>query len=285
MSCAACGSENLPSARFCAACGKQLGGGGVALAPRPPASPLHARIPAPRMTTGQPLLVCSRCGRPMSPAAYFSRGANVAKAMLLFIPLSFFGPLLFFLLRKDRLICSICKGMLSGEASVPLLQAFSTSVATTAAAHGLSVYDPEEDLAVLEHQSRRHRARAWTWGAASAGMAGLGMMMTVDGSLHSTVGALLLAAPAGLGAVAFALRSRAFGKRAVLKRGRQQRAHVLELARAHGGRLTVSLVAAELRIELADAERLLTDMVDGHRVEMDVDDSGRITYVFTELAG
>jgi hypothetical protein len=221
----------------------------------------------------------------MRPAAYFSRGANIAKAMLLMIPFSFFGPLLFFLLRKDRLICTICKGVLSGEAAVPLLQAFSTSLPASAGmSGGLAVYDPEEDVGVLERQSRRHRARAWTWGAISAGMLGTGVLMAADSSLHSTVGFLVLAMPPGIGALLSAIRSKTFGRQAESKRGREQRAHVLELARAHGGRINVSLVAAELRLDLADAERLLSGMVDGQRVEMDVDDAGRISYVFTELA-
>jgi hypothetical protein len=238
------------------------------------------------------LFLCPRCGRPAQPQPYFNRGVNVAKALFLMIPLSFFGPLFLFFLRKDRLICGACKGLLGTEVAMPLLQGFSATadgraLATVTGPGGaaLAIYDPEEDLTVLERQSRHQRTQAWTLGAVSAGLMGLGLVSGADGNVGAPLMFLAMGAPAGIAAALAAFRSRAFGKRAAAKRGREQRARVLELARASGGRITVSLVATDLRIELADAEALLNSMVDGLRVEMEVDDAGRISYLFTELAG
>jgi hypothetical protein len=114
-------------------------------------------------------------------------------------------------------------------------------------------------------------------------MTGIGVALGVVGDPHATVPLALAAVPLGIAAVVSAIRSRSFGRQAACKRAQEQRARTLELARASGGQLSVSLVAAELRIELADAESLLSSMVDGQRVDMEVDENGRISYVFTEL--
>jgi hypothetical protein len=222
---------------------------------------------------------------------YFTRGFNVAKAVFFFIPFSIVGPLLFFLLRKDRLICSNCHALLKSDGAVPLAQAFSADgrmlagYAVTGGAGGLTVYDPDEDQSALERQSRQCRSRARSWGSMSAVMLGFGGTLAAMGNESAVVPLLLAGLPLGIGALLSHFRGRAFGRQAESKRGHEQRARVLELARASGGRLTVSLVATELRIELAEADRLLSAMVDGQRVEMDVDDNGRISYVFTELIG
>jgi hypothetical protein len=211
---------------------------------------------------------------------------NVAKAMMLMVPFSFVGPLVFFFLRKDRMICGFCNRLMSGEVALPLLNAFSPDGAALVPFGGaLSPYESEDSLAVLEHQSRRQRSRAWTWGAIAGGLMGLGTLMAGAGDVHSAVGFVAFAAPPAIGAWLAALRSRAFTRRAVAQRGREQRARILELARAAGGRLNVTAVATDLRVELAEAEAVLNTMVDGHRIEMDVDDAGRITYVFSELGG
>jgi hypothetical protein len=234
---------------------------------------------------GPLLLICSNCGQPMRPAPYFSRAANVAKAVFLFIPFSIIGPLLFFLLRKDRRICTICQAILKGDGAVPL-QAYSADgrlLAATNVAGGLAVYDPEEDHAALERQSRRFRARAWTWGSIGAGMGAFGAALAAMGNEPASFPLLVGALPLGIGAMLAHLRSQSVGRKAESMRAHEQRARVLELARAASGKLNVSLVATELRIELAEADHLLSSMVDGRRVEMEVDDDGRISYVFTEL--
>jgi hypothetical protein len=285
MTCAACRSDNLPSARYCATCG-------VALAHEAQAARGLARrpapfVPAPRPMVAEMLFVCPHCGQTMRPMAYFSRGVNVAKALLLMFPLNVLGPLIFFFLRRDRLICGFCKRLVGSEVALPMRHGYApgSRLAPLAPAGALATYDPEDDSALLERRSRRYRARAWTWGAVTAGLAGLGALVGIGSDANATMAFLMMATPAGVGALVAAFRSRALGRRAAAMRGREQRARVLDLARASGGRLNVSLVATELRIELSDAEQLLGSMVDGQRVEMEVDDAGRISYLFTELVG
>jgi hypothetical protein len=60
---------------------------------------------------------------------------------------------------------------------------------------------------------------------------------------------------------------------------------VIHLARQHQGRINVTLVSAALGLDFKEAEALLDSMVDGQRVDMDVDGEGRVTYVFPELLG
>src|SRR5262249_43154982 len=153
------------------------------------------------------LFLCPRCGRPSQPQPYFNRGVNVAKALFLMIPLSFFGPLFLFFLRKDRLICGACKGLLGAEVAVPLLQAFSATADGRALAPvtgvgrgggGLAIYDPEEDLTMLERQSRHQRTQAWTLGAVSAGLMGLGLVSGADGNVGAPLMFLAMGAPAGI---------------------------------------------------------------------------------------
>ena len=45
----------------------------------------------------------------------------------------------------------------------------------------------------------------------------------------------------------------------------------------------MTTVAAHMRLDLQEAEALLDSMVDGRRVDVHVDDAGRLTYVFPEL--
>jgi len=279
MTCAGCGSENQASASFCASCGRKLD----------PAAPDTPGPAVQREFTPQPrpvLVLCSHCGQPMRPVPYFSSGFNIAKAMLLAIPFSFPGPLLFFLLRRDRLICCHCKTLITRNEAMPLLPGISPGgplVPSISADGRMTMFDPEDDQATLQWQSRRQRRRAWTWGVTSAGLTAFGLFVTGTADLQAGMVFLVSAAPLGIGAMFAAMRSRSLARRAQQKRIHEQRMRVLELARIQAGKLNVSLVAADLRIDLAEAEALLMAMVDGQRVDMDVDDNGHITYVFPEL--
>lgn len=222
----------------------------------------------------------------MRPVPYFSNGFNVAKAVLLAIPFSFPGPLLFFLLRRDRLICCHCKTLITRNEAMPMLPGVSPAgqlVPGMSADGRMTIFDPEEDQAALQWQSRRDRRRAWTWGVTSAGLTTFGLLMAGSADPNMGMFFLMSAVPLGIGAVFAGLRSRSLARRAQQKRIHEHRTRVLELARAKGGKLNVSLVAADLRIDLVEAEALLTAMVDGQRVDMDVDDEGHISYVFPEL--
>lgn len=60
-------------------------------------------------------------------------------------------------------------------------------------------------------------------------------------------------------------------------------AAVYRIAKELGGYVTVSDVVVRLGISPADAEQLLQSMTDGLRVQMEVSDSGLVTYEFPEL--
>jgi len=66
-------------------------------------------------------------------------------------------------------------------------------------------------------------------------------------------------------------------------RGRSSVQELFRLARRHRGVLTVSDVVSELGLEPQDAERLLDEVADGTRVDIEVEQDGVVRYVFREL--
>jgi hypothetical protein len=304
MRCTACGSEAAVGARFCAACGAALPQAQVQAQGPPVHVQVHVNLPqhdpVPRALAlrghGGALarvspFFCHSCGQRTSPMPYFSRGMNIAKAALLFPFTSFVGPLVLFLVRKDRLICSLCKSLLPGEVAMPFVGAFSS---TAVADYGLlppmrddamaeKALDNQE-ITHLEMASRRRKAKAWTYGVATVALGGLGYMVQEPGADPAPV-LWAMSALTGLGAVVNGTRSKRDGVLAAARRQRQRVMEVLALARANQGKLTVTLVATHLELDFQEAEALLDGMVDGRRVDVHVDDQGRMTYVFPELQG
>lgn len=58
---------------------------------------------------------------------------------------------------------------------------------------------------------------------------------------------------------------------------------VLRIARAHGGRITPSVVAVQSLMSLAEAERVLDGMARGGHATLAVTDDGRVEYEFREF--
>jgi hypothetical protein len=245
---------------------------------------------------------CGSCQQRTVPVPYFSRGINIAKLAVL-LPFTFVGPLLFFLIRKDRLVCSWCRSLLPGDVPLPLLDAFESSPAALGE-RGLVPYAAEGALAVrgsssgppdwgqsdvvheiahLERRSRRNRRRSWSLGIMTGVMAALGGMAAGSGGGEPASFFFVMSGLSGAGALVSSQRSKKFGSEAASKRHRQRVLEVLALARAHHGRLTVTMVAAHMALDLREAESLLDSMVDGRRVDVHVDEQGRMTYVFPEL--
>jgi hypothetical protein len=243
-----------------------------------------------RALARRPGVFCHSCGQRTMPMPYFSRGLNVAKAAVLF-PFSVFGPLLLFLIRKDRVVCSNCKALLPGEVHIPLTETFNPAPRSLEA-HQRALArreDPalvEKDLvsqevAHLERSSRRRQGKAVTYGVTAGLLVGAGGLAAVNGGpeqLFFALGGL-----SGVGAVTNGRRSRRDGLEAAAKKQRQRVLEILALARQHQGRLTVTLVASHMQIDFREAEALLDGMVDGRRVDVHVDDQGRMSYVFPEL--
>jgi hypothetical protein len=246
---------------------------------------------------------CTSCQQRTVPVPYFSRGINIAKLAVL-LPFTFVGPLLFFLIRKDRLVCSWCRSLLPGELPLPLLDAFESSPPAIAdrrlgpmgheslvgnrAQAGLSDWSGNEvashEIAHLERRSRRNRRRSWSLGAATAMMTALGGMAASSGGAEPATFFFAMGGLTGAGALVSSQRGRKASADAATKRHRQRVLEVLGLARTHHGRLNVTMVASQMSLDLKEAESLLDSMVDGRRVDVHVDDQGRMTYVFPELS-
>jgi hypothetical protein len=243
-----------------------------------------------RALARRPGVFCQSCGQRTLPMPYFARGLNVAKAAVLF-PFSVFGPLLLFLIRKDRVVCGNCKALLPGEVHIPLGDTFNPAPRSLDA-HQQALarrQDPalvEKDLVSqeidhLERRSRRRQGKAVTYGVAAGLLVGAGGLAAVNGGpeqLFFALGGL-----SGVGAVTNGRRSRQDNLEAQAKKQRQRVLEILALARQHAGRLTVTLVASHMQIDFREAETVLDSMVDGRRVDVHVDDQGRLAYVFPEL--
>ncbi len=280
--CAQCGAESPDGARFCSGCGARLDPW-LPAGPPPPGAGPPQRPPAPLPTEPlpppQPGLVCPNCGNRTVPVAYFSRGVNVAKAVALFPFTNVVGPLVFFFLRKDRFICTVCRGILPVEAPVRFLEAFSADTTllpppdlTPTGAAGL-----DGDAPVIERRSRTSQVRAWFYGFVSLGSLGVAMV-------DQEAAFAIVSAASGAFSIRSALRSTKLGQLAAARRHQQRTVRLLDLARDRGGRLTVTDVAGHFRIGFQEAEQVLDSVVDGRRVDMVVDPEGQVTYVFPELS-
>jgi hypothetical protein len=236
-------------------------------------------------------LYCTNCHQRTVPVPYFSRGFNLAKAtvLLMFSPIA---PLLFFLLRRDRALCTWCKSMLPGEMDIPLLNAFSTAPLELPSlapgeGNGNALVQAGEavnhEIAIHEHKSRRSRKRASTLGVAAVMLASSGGAVAVAEGVEAATFFFSMGGLTGVGAFASARRGKRHSVAALAKRQRQRVLEILNLARSHAGKLTVTTVAAHMRLDLQEAEAVLDSMVDGRRVDVHVDDGGRLTYVFPEL--
>jgi hypothetical protein len=226
------------------------------------------------------------------PVPFFSRGFNLAKAAAL-LPFSPIAPLVFFLVRRDRLVCSWCKSLLPGETSLSLLDSFSAAPAGLLARAGDGGDDAlmrstdavHHEIAVHENKSRRSKRRATSLGIASLALAAVGGTVALQEGAAEATFLFSMGGLTGIGAIGSSRRGKRHRIAAEAKRQRFQVLEVLNLARTHSGKLTVTTVAASLRLDLREAEALLDSMVDGRRVDVHVDEGGRLTYVFPELAG
>lgn len=112
--------------------------------------------------------------------------------------------------------------------------------------------------------------------------AGLATLLFGTGVLGITAALVLGGAGVLVGATAFR-RARTLDERAKEKERRALEARILSIASRHGGELTATIVAADLGVKPEDAERALSALVDGTRVELEVDETdGTMHYLFRE---
>ncbi len=241
------------------------------------------------------------------PMPFFSRGANLGKlgAFLLLFPI---GPLVYFLMRRDRAICAFCHKTLPAPGlgaltfNVPLAlnepdlvigEGANGEVIVRGTSEALRAIGPDDqapsadelvEIAWHERTCRMSQRRT----VALVAAAGLAVLTGgISAARDEAMPAALLFGLGGLaGAVAYlsARRGHRHGIAAQARRQRLRVLQVLDLARAGAGRLSPTAVARELHLDQHEAEALLDSMVDGKRVDVELDEGGHMTYVFSELA-
>jgi hypothetical protein len=223
--------------------------------------------------------ICPHCGRPTTPVAYFARGTNVAKMVVLFPFTHVVGPLLFFLVRKDRFICTQCLGLLPPQEPAARLDPWTNDV--TLLPPGAPYVPPGLDgvAPAVEGQSRFQLVWAWIFGSGALACVGTALANPFDAG-----GWMILSSLAGGLGLSAAFRAQRLARRAQQLRHDERTLRLLDLARETGGRLTVTSVAARFRVGFDTAERVLDSVVDGRRVDVEIDEEGNVTYVFRELA-
>lgn len=271
MQCPRCTAESSSAARFCAICGANL----------------SADVPEPGLRAQPNMMAqsCHRCGQTLPPSAYFSRGVNIAKLVAL-LPINFVLPVIFFFLRKDRVICAHCRKLLPEAAPPALLPAMGAApggaLIPALAPGGLMTTAPEARQLETASQRARHRG-VWLGLFAMPLSLPLFAMLSSAGLSELAIVGL----PGGLlalGSVNAFRRAGRLLREARAAEAKNQRRQVLSLARQHGGRLSVSEVAAALGLDLKDAEAVLDTLVDGRHVDVEVTHEGRLVYVFPDLA-
>jgi hypothetical protein len=209
---------------------------------------------------------CPRCAYQGEGIAYFRRGSHVA----LLVGVSFFtygfGGLVYWLARRKHLVCPRC------------------GLGWEHASRVLSLTGREAEQRAVEEQPDEPLPRSGIKRRIlGVGMVLGGTLLLLSGILGAEGG--LIAAGSligGGGSLGFYwgwhdLQQR---RKAIMQRIQRK---ILRLAKAKGGTLTVSEVAADINLGLPAAEKILTSMDDGFRVRSEISDEGVIYYEFPEL--
>lgn len=247
MHCSTCGETLEPGDTRCPTCGAVALRGGL----------------VPRVDR---VKVCPRCSYQGEGMPYFRRSGHVALAVGVSLFTWGLGGLLYWLARRNHLVCPRC------------------GLGWENAARVLSVTGPEPERRLMEAKPDEPLP--------SGGIKRriLGVAMVLVATLLMLIGvveaeAVLLA----VGSVVGMGGSLTFywgwqglqGRREAVMRGLQRK--ILRLAGQKGGTLTVSEVAADLNLSLSAAEKILTSMDDDFRVRSEISREGVIYYEFPEL--
>lgn len=177
-----------------------------------------------------------------------------------------FGGLVYWLARRKHLICPRC-GLGWENASRVL---------------SLTGSEPEQ-RAVEEQPDARLPRSGMKRRLLGIGMVLAGTLMLVGGIVGAAAEAVMIGSLiGGSGSLTFYwgwhdLQRR---RKAIMERIQRK---ILRLAKAKGGTLTVTEVAADINLGLPAAEKLLMSMDDGFRVRSEISDEGVIFYEFPEL--
>lgn len=255
MHCSNCGTKIGPQAVVCTGCG--------AAVQRAPARPAGVRR-------------CPRCSYWGGGVKYFSRPGHLGVLAALSLFTYGIGGLTYWLVCRKRLVCPNCgfgwenasRLLPSGEAGGSGQTAVIQPVGPAA-----SIASPEEPL---------------PGGGLGRRVVGVGAilfatLMILMGIVEFEAAAIAVGGVIGAGgSMTFLWGWKALqDRRKAIMRGMERK--ILKLARANGGTLTVTDVAAELDLSLETAEKILIEMDDGFRIRSDVTDEGIILYEFPEV--
>jgi hypothetical protein len=177
-----------------------------------------------------------------------------------------FGGLVYWLARRKHLVCPRC------------------GLGWEHASRVLTLTGPEAERRAVEEQPDERLPR----GGIKRRLLGIGMVLggtlLLLGGVVGAEGGMVAAGSliGGSGSLAFYwgwhdLQQR---RKAIMQRIQRK---ILRLARAKGGTLTVTEVAADINLGLPAAEKILTSMDDGFRVRSEISNEGVIYYEFPEL--
>lgn len=252
MYCSTCGAQLVEGRSRCDTCG-------AAVHRAPALAPPDRAWNSPAVSA-----TCPRCGYRGEGISYFSRGTHVAALVgitLLTAGMMGAGGLIYYLVRRDHLVCPRCGrgwGRNGMVAMAPAAQPGSMP-APVPAGNGSA----KQTLSVLLFL--------------------LTAVLLAVGIVETEIAPMFLAgiaASAGIALQRSAARERAYRREALLS---SLQLPVLQLAGRRGGQLTVTEVAAELGWTIRRAEKVLQSLDDGLRVTSDVTNDGVIVYDFPEL--
>jgi len=210
--------------------------------------------------------VCPRCAYQGEGIGYFKKAGHVALLVGVSLFTYGFGGLVYWLARRNHLVCPRCG--LSWENT----------------AGSLSLAGPESERRFIETRpdeplpSGGLRRRV-----AGVALALIATLLVLIGIVEGEAPAVVIGSVLGMGgslAFYWGWQGQQERRQAVM-RGLQRK--VLRLAGTKGGTLTVSEVAADLNLSLSAAERILIAMDDDFRVRSEISDEGVIYYEFPEL--
>ena len=218
---------------------------------------------------------CPRCGYVGTGVGHFQRLSHVALLLGLSVFSWGFGGLVYYVVRRKRMICAQC-GLGWHHARIP----------GPGVAHPALAGSPGMDLAGRGTEF----AADGPLPRGGVGRRVLGVAMMLLAALTVTVGVADGAVEAivfgtvsgglGTGTLWWGIQAREARRLAIIARLQRR---VLLLATEEGGTLTVTGVAASLNLSLSAAEEVLDRMDDGLRVRSEVTNEGIIVYEFPEL--
>ena len=219
---------------------------------------------------------CPRCGHVGTGVGHFQRLSHVALLLGLSVFSWGFGGLVYYVVRRKRMICAQC-GLGWHHARIPGPGVAGQPLLTGSA--GTDLVGRGTEFGAVGPLPRGGVGRR-VLGVAIMLFAALMVTVGVADAMVEAIVFGTVAGALGTGTLWWGTQAREARRLAIIA-GLQRR--VLLLATEKGGTLTVTGVAASLNLSLSAAEEVLDRMDDGLRVRSEVTNEGIIVYEFPEL--